>query len=262
MHLHRRRNYSGRRLWPIGTGVSGGGASAFNPALLTNIKPSIQVALSRSQGKLWQNAGKTVPAVADADPVMVATCPFTGVDWSAGSNSQRPLLYDELGDGRYWSLSFDGTDDAMGATLDCGSNCTLYFRVYSDLALPHSLFDSHPGTGDTIRQGFDGDVGRWSWLPTIAFALGLSASSYHTIGFLHSLGASKNVDYRRDGSATSSNPDADTTPAGWSGTNIGSINNGGNGNFTGRLAGTIFTADTESVSVARQIEAYLTALTP
>lgn len=85
----------------------------WSPADLPGIAPSLSVALQRGRGLLWQNTGKTVPAVAATDPVRVATCPWTGVDYVAPSDAARPLLYDE-GGGK-WSLSFDGVDDYLSA---------------------------------------------------------------------------------------------------------------------------------------------------
>lgn len=77
----------------------------WSPSQLPGIQPSLQVALSRAKGKLWQDAAKTVPAVANGDPVYVATCPFTGKDFTAANTSTaRPLLHDE-GSG-HWSLAF------------------------------------------------------------------------------------------------------------------------------------------------------------
>lgn len=92
----------------------GVGSDAWTPARLSGLAPSLSVALQRSRGLLWQDTGKTVVAVAATDPVRVATCPWTGVDYTAPSDAARPLLYDE-GSGK-WSLSFDGVDDRMTAS--------------------------------------------------------------------------------------------------------------------------------------------------
>lgn len=73
--------------------------------------PSLQAALQRSSGLLWQDAGKTIAATEDGDPVRVATCPWTGEDYAAPSDAARPLLYDE--GGGTWSLFFDGVDDYL-----------------------------------------------------------------------------------------------------------------------------------------------------
>ena len=88
-----------------------GGASAWNPSRLTGLAATLLPALSRSSGLLWQNTAKTTPATADGDPVRVAVCPFTAVEFTAPSDAARPLLWDE-GSGK-WSLSFDGVDDGL-----------------------------------------------------------------------------------------------------------------------------------------------------
>jgi hypothetical protein len=75
------------------------------------LAPTVQVALSRDRGRLWQDARKTVPAKAVNDPIRVATCPFTGQDWVALTNGQRPLLVNPSA-GK-WALSFDGVDDQL-----------------------------------------------------------------------------------------------------------------------------------------------------
>lgn len=98
----------------IGLGLTVGrrAVAAWSPALLPGLQPSVQVALSLSLGLLWQDAGKTVPATEDGDPVRVATCPWTGEDYVAASDSARPLLWDE----GLWSLAFDGVDDHLTAS--------------------------------------------------------------------------------------------------------------------------------------------------
>jgi hypothetical protein len=119
--MRRMRRYDGRRFGPFGVGAFGGGSpapAAWTPESLPGLAPSIQVALSLSLGLLWQDAGKTVAATADGDPIRVPTCPFTGFDYVAPSDSARSLLWDE-GSGK-WSAFFDGTDDrfAMPAGTD------------------------------------------------------------------------------------------------------------------------------------------------
>lgn len=78
---------------------------------MTGLAATLLPALSRSQGKLWQDSAKTIPAASGGDPVRVAVCPYTAVELTAPSDAARPLLYDETG-GK-WSLSFDGVDDCL-----------------------------------------------------------------------------------------------------------------------------------------------------
>lgn len=103
----------------------------WSPANLPGIAPSIQVALSRSQGKLWQDAGKTVAAVANGDLVYVATCPFTGVDFVSGTGTTRPILTNISGN--YWGLTFDGVNNVMGNTtaFTAGNTTCLGYKATS-----------------------------------------------------------------------------------------------------------------------------------
>ena len=89
-------------------------STAWNPSLLPGIAPGLDIATQRSLGLLWQDTGKTVPALVATDPIRVATCPWTGVDYTAPSDAARPLLYDE-GGGK-WSAAFDGVDDRTTAS--------------------------------------------------------------------------------------------------------------------------------------------------
>lgn len=99
----------------LGGGLNrmGGGvqAAAWSPADLPGLAVTLLPSQSRLAGNLWQNAAKTVPATADGDPVRVAICPYTALEFTAPSDAARPLLFDE-GGGK-WSLSFDGVDDRM-----------------------------------------------------------------------------------------------------------------------------------------------------
>lgn len=74
---------------------------------------------SRRLGLLYQDAAKTIRAAADGDPVRVATCPYTGLDWTAPSDSSRPVLHTD-GTAGHWWLSFDGVDDVMGLAARVG----------------------------------------------------------------------------------------------------------------------------------------------
>lgn len=84
---------------------------AFSPAALPGLAFTLHPTLSRAQGKLWQDAAKTIPVVNNGDVVQVATCPYTGVDFEANKSFNRPTLFDE-GGGK-WSLLFDGVDDYL-----------------------------------------------------------------------------------------------------------------------------------------------------
>lgn len=91
--------------------------TVWAPSALVSLAPSLQVALSRSQGKLWQerDGSRVTPAVADGDPVGEAISPWDSSSYIAASDSTRPLLKSE-GSGK-WSLLFDGVDDVLACTV-------------------------------------------------------------------------------------------------------------------------------------------------
>lgn len=107
MHLLR----PGTRLRQMSPRARSLSSVAWTPAKLTGLVFTLLPALSRQQGKLWQDAAKTLAATANGDPVRVAVCPYTAVELTAPSDAARPLLTDE-GGGK-WSLAFDGTDDYL-----------------------------------------------------------------------------------------------------------------------------------------------------
>ena len=98
----------------MGVGLGRGGAPSWSPNQLPAFLGGLDIAASLAAGKLWQNAGKTVAATSDTDPVRVATCHYSGVDFTAPSDAARPLLK-ITGSKSY--LLFDGTDDEMSSNL-------------------------------------------------------------------------------------------------------------------------------------------------
>jgi hypothetical protein len=134
----------------LGTGLALGGA--WTPAKATGFNSGVFVALSREQGKLWQDSGKTTAAVADGDLVRVATCPFSGVDFTAPSDATRPTLRNS---GNYWWLEYDGTDDTFGRTVALNQPYWAY-AVGLVLAASGTLFDGQTvNAGYCVRNGAD-----------------------------------------------------------------------------------------------------------
>lgn len=116
-----------------------GVSAAWNPGDLTGLAATLLPAESLAGGLLWQNTAKTVPATADGDPVRVAVCPYTGVEFTALSDAARPLLWDE-GGGR-WSLAYDGVDDWLDCTVSwpavtVGSQSTRFVTPGSQARCP------------------------------------------------------------------------------------------------------------------------------
>lgn len=225
--------------------------AAWSPADLPGLAPSIQVALSRSTGLLWQNLAETVPAVADGDPVRVATCPWTGGKYTAPSDSARPLLWDE-GGGK-WSLFFDGIDDRMafpGLTL---ADYLLYFaqQTVGDCGLVSKFSQNYQ-----VRIG--SPVGRLYLLDgvvdLVSDALTTDRADFSVIG------------YERSGTAVAFFENLSARGTGVMSSpllldNIGTLVGGANPT-NGRIAGFIPAAAAPSADNRTLLTAYLTALYP
>ena len=236
------------------SGICGG--AAWSPASLTGLAPTLLPALSRTQGKLWQDSAKTVPATAAGDPVRVATCPFLGVDYTAPSDAARPLLWDE--GGGLWSLLFDGVDDALrcangqvysqpntvGAAMAWLRSGSGLFEVAfdSDNTTYHFYARSNAGNTHTINAGSEVNGSAVS----AAFA---TVTAYFS-------GAASYV--RRNGSSVlTGNPGT----AALRGIRAGEIRGGGvYANM--RMAGLIPINTTLADADRDSLEAYLTALRP
>jgi hypothetical protein len=133
------------------TGAGAAGALGFTPASLSGLAVTLLPAQQRSAGLLWQNTAKTVAATADGDPVRVAVCPYTALEFTAPSDTARPLLWDE-GGGK-WSLAFDGVDDylvaAHAAALDLTPSMTIGARLLmsAPVAGDHGIATKDPSAG-------------------------------------------------------------------------------------------------------------------
>lgn len=174
----------------------GGVASAWNPSRLTGLAATLLPALSRSSGLLWQNTAKTTPSTADGDPVRVAVCPFTAVEFTAPSDAARPLLWDE-GSGK-WSLSFDGVDDQLqlsprniGAgsfTISTRFRATSVGQIYTEsntgLVTPFVFYQQN---STTVTGNFRNDAG--TELASGVFTLTSARDAWQT-GFFRRTGNS------------------------------------------------------------------------
>lgn len=134
--------------------------AAWTPASLTGLAATLLPAESRSRGLLWQNTAKTMPATADGDPVRVAICPYTAVEFTAPSDSARPLLYDESGG--LWSLEFDGVDDYLeagnlSALFSAAGSASYRFNVTSIAASFEILNTNLMDASNTSFARFVGD---------------------------------------------------------------------------------------------------------
>lgn len=118
--------------------------ASFVPSQVTGLFASPSVAQCRGAGLLWQDAGKTTAASADGDPVRVVRCPFTGVEFTAAVDGQRPLL--KSGGGALWYLLFDGTDDFLAFAGPASKPLSVHMSVrVTNLSLTGPAFGSPPG---------------------------------------------------------------------------------------------------------------------
>jgi len=101
----------------------------WSPAQVPGIQPGIWTLPARSAGKLWQDATKTTPAVANADPVQVETDPYVGGDYTAPSSTVRPVL-STPDSGAHWLLTVNGTSTRLNTPLSALSGAwTVYAAV-------------------------------------------------------------------------------------------------------------------------------------
>ncbi len=229
------------------------GVAPFSPGTLTGIAPSLDIALQRSSGLLWQDAGKTVPAVADTDPIRVATCPWTGIDYVAASDAQRPLL---TSSGGKWGLTFDGTDDSLTADFGSALSQPVTLGFSSNSTTGQYYCDGSAGRiafGTVIVSG-SGDHGIYAG---VGFeAAGTTAPTGNAVWLAYANGASSVI--RRDGVQVG---------AGNSGSNgLGQLVHVGRAqNSTGFYGGIIYgfiPATSTSAGDRTNLETYLAALHP
>lgn len=247
----------------IGIGLTsramGGVSAAWNPSRLTGLAVTLLPAESRSRGLLWQNTAKTTPATADGDPVRVAVCPFTAVEFTAPSDAARPLLWDE-GGGK-WSMFFDGVDDIfIGSSLASGSAWTTAGRYLVAAQSREVASLNTASTNDGWRIG-------WTLTPTVQLTYGGVASygspltyptsSAFTRTDLIASGGNWTRRVNGSGSATA------TGTINWSGTPRPSVG-GHSGLFTsvtsGRVPGFTLYTGTLSIDDVLLLETYLGAL--
>lgn len=233
-----------------------GGVSAWNPSRLTGLAATLLPALSRSSGLLWQNTAKTTPATADGDPVRVAVCPFTAVEFTAPSDAARPLLWDE-GSGK-WSLSFDGVDDRLVWASAFATPYTLAARAAYTTLSRKGVFDCvtppnrlwYRETGGLLTL-FDAAAGVFatSYSPTV--------NGWFTLRTQHS---------GSTGTATVNGAVVLGATA-WTGTALGGVTVGdalGGAGFalSGRVAGVVAASSSVVGIDATNLDTYLTALSP
>jgi len=223
---------------------------SFNPASFSGFFSYVDIAAARAAGNLWQDAGKTIPAVANTDPVHVITDALGGFDYVAIGTTTRALLTTSAG---LWYLNYDGSNDgytfsgpackplsvhvagriaSFGGTsvFICGPNGAQKFKT--------------PDGGTTKPQG--GKEGAYNWNAANT-SLTLNTEFVSGLDYANS-GASN---YYRNG-ATDGTGDADTSADTFTASlsRIG-INTSNSEPYNGRMYGwAIYTAQQGSTNVA------------
>lgn len=157
----------------------GGRVASFTPGSLTGLAATVLPAESLAAGLLWQDTAKTIAATADGDPVRVAVCPYTAVEFTAPSDAARPLLWDETA-GK-WGLFNDGVDDYYTfPTVTFAGQWTVYAAWSDQPASPSNLI-LVAGAGGT---GVLGWIGGATFYALNAAGSGPDVSSSRTAGTL------------------------------------------------------------------------------
>lgn len=232
-----------------------GGVSAWNPSRLTGLAATLLPALSLAQGKLWQNTAKTTPATADGDPVRVAVCPFTAVEFTAPSDAARPLLWDE-GGGK-WSLSYDGVDDTLTrAALGQTTSFILASRSRAAATAAFQMVLSSIASAIEWELRYNQTVGAGQLAFDSSSVTGVAANAVYTTMLAYRDGG-PNGFFRQDGVDRGSAvmPAREGTGAVFVGSRGGSSSRLG-----GRVAGAVWTTNAGSSADRSSLETYLGAL--
>lgn len=230
----------------------------FHPTAVLGYVPSpYSIAELRALRRLWQNTAKTVPAIADGDPVRVVDC-GGGVDYTAPTDAARPLLWAE-GAGR-WSLSFDGVDDQIIANVNVTLDKVFATRVRLAASGNFPMIVVPTATQHELR--FSGST-RQPQLVTDNTVGAITASGVLDLNtwavLLANIGGSGNSsELRWDGIEVASDP-SDTTTAATTTITIGA-RTGGSLFFGGRIAGVYIKSGKLSGDNLTKLEAYLGSL--
>lgn len=195
--------------------------------------PTLNIRYQLANGLLWQDEAKTIPA-GDGDPVCVAVCPHTGLEYVSynGEIDCRPILY---GNPEYHAwLNFDGNDFLKcdfalnaGCTFSLGLTLGAYdsgIRIIQSLPDGPNLDYIHMyNDGNTIEKYI---MWRGSAYETTDFTPGSSA---HTVTATYSAGGT--------GRFYSSSQDWGSGPVG---TNAGTEIWVGGNEFGAQFQGTLF----------------------
>lgn len=228
--------------------------SRWTPAQLSGLVATVSPALSRSSGRLWQNTAKTVPAVADGDPVRVAVCPFTSVEFTAPTDSARPLLWDE-GGGK-WSFWMDGIDDVLTAGTShtwVSQSHGVYARVRTgNLAEYSPVLITNQGVGGwrMVVRVPSGPWGTFRQFVEVPAGSSLMTDVWYTLGM-------NGGTFRRGGTNDGTYPDSfgrdsvgTLVQVGWDGFRF----------YSGRNAGSVITSSSLSTANQTLVETYLGGL--
>ncbi|MBN2015641.1 LamG domain-containing protein, partial [Candidatus Dojkabacteria bacterium] len=131
------------------------------------------------------------------------------------------------------ALEFDGNDHI---DIPLGSPTlpfSIAFWVNPDSATPVGMFDTAPSQQNVIRNYEEGKVEWWGDDPEVT--LGLSASSWQHVAFVFYYDGNRKIDYYKNGSYQGTSTGGTSSTFAWSAFNIGNINNGSAGWFSGDI---------------------------
>jgi hypothetical protein len=139
--------------------ASFGASSPWTPLSSGVLLASVFPGLSRSMGLLWQDPTKLIPAVNDGDTVYVATCPFTGIDFVAGSVGQVAKLHSE-GGGK-WSLALSSSLLTCAALAGVSTQYWAYQVAADGFGTANELSGYDPTGGNKIVGRLYPDINTW-----------------------------------------------------------------------------------------------------
>ncbi len=133
------------------------------------------------------------------------------------------------------ALTLDGVNDVISATIPKPTlPITIAFWVNSDSATPVGMFDSAPVATNVLRNYNTGSVEWHNASPSVS--LGLTANQwYHLVFTFDFVMGNRRITYYRNGVHIETAVGSTSSAFAWTTFNIGNINNGGAGRFSGEI---------------------------
>jgi hypothetical protein len=213
--------------------------------------------------KLWLSADwgvyldNGVTLCADTDTVY---------KWEDQSGSNNHVLQTTAGNRPQYRTSilggrpvirFNGTDrDFILSALDAGDNCSFFIVAIPSSTTPLALFDSSGNSNiPPIRNDPAGNWECYSNQP--ATDITLPDTNPVILEFLHTQSSGRSIAYYKNGILISTNTDIITDSYIWDIPRIGSVNQGGEGWYSGDIAEFIIYSEVLSATHRQEVENYL-----